>query len=147
VQISLEHTDGVAMKKTIIEMLDLAFFTVVISIVLTNGLFVLYQCNRQAINYSIIIEDKNTNKKNGYGITEHGNYDNTLNKYEIALIGHMKSKEENISFRLAIKEKDVNSMYEMWNLIGDDADTSKYLIKYQYRTKKYNIIKEVYEAN
>ncbi|BCJ93093.1 hypothetical protein acsn021_06620 [Anaerocolumna cellulosilytica] len=135
------------MKKTIIEMLDLALLTVVISIILINGLSVLYQCNRQAINASITIADKNTNKKNGFGITEYGNYDNTLNKYEIALIGYMKSKEENKSYQLTIKEKDVNSMYEIWNLIGEDADAARYSIKYKYRTKKYNIIKEAYEPN
>lgn len=131
------------MKKTIIEMLDLAFLTVVISIVLTNGLSVLYQCNRQAINSSITIDDKNTNKKNGYGITTYGNFDNTLNKYEIALIGYMKSKEENSPYHLSIKEKEVNSMYDVWNLIGNDEDISKYSIQYKYRTNKFSVVKEV----
>ncbi len=148
------------MNRQALELLDIAMVTILIALIISTGITTLYKSYREVIDNSYsYMEDKNTGENKGFLVNEYGAYDGTLSKLEVVLISQIQDENMPAPRKIVVNGLDVDIPFtykeyafecgqNVWLMVDDQPDNSRYSLTYQFRTAENGTLKdEYYEVN
>lgn len=144
------------MNKQALELLDIAFITIFIALVVSTSFANLYKDYRKVLeNNSSYMDDKNTGKNKGFLINEYGAYDGTLSKLEVVLVSQIQDENMPNPRKIIINGLDVDIPFtykeyafecgqNVWLMVKNQPDNTNYSLNYKFQTNVDGTLKDEY---